>query len=72
MAWYAQTLNADFSNANRQPGWTAVFASEGTFFVVLVDYWAKGSVPEAALRKFTRSLSPKADAANIAQFPSLL
>ncbi|KAJ0416825.1 amino acid permease/ SLC12A domain-containing protein [Aspergillus carlsbadensis] len=30
-------------------GWTAVFASEGTFFVVLVDYWAKGSVPETAL-----------------------
>ncbi|KAL4926835.1 amino acid permease-domain-containing protein [Aspergillus undulatus] len=30
-------------------GWTAVFASEGTFFVVLVDYWAEGSAPEAAL-----------------------
>ncbi|KAL2852281.1 amino acid permease-domain-containing protein [Aspergillus pseudodeflectus] len=30
-------------------GWTAVFVSEGTFFVVLVDYWAKGSMPEAAL-----------------------
>ncbi|KAK2804521.1 hypothetical protein FQN50_006596 [Emmonsiellopsis sp. PD_5] len=28
-------------------GWTAVFASEATFFVVLVDYWAKGSVPTA-------------------------
>ncbi|KAL4920960.1 amino acid permease/ SLC12A domain-containing protein [Aspergillus aurantiobrunneus] len=30
-------------------GWTAVFASEGTFFVVLVNYWAEGTVPEAAL-----------------------
>ncbi|KAL4808841.1 amino acid permease/ SLC12A domain-containing protein [Aspergillus unguis] len=30
-------------------GWTAVFASEATFFVVLVNYWAEGSVPEAAL-----------------------
>ncbi|RDW72304.1 uncharacterized protein DSM5745_07476 [Aspergillus mulundensis] len=30
-------------------GWTAVFASEGTFFVVLVDYWAEGAVPEAAI-----------------------
>ncbi|KAL3468515.1 amino acid permease/ SLC12A domain-containing protein [Aspergillus heterothallicus] len=30
-------------------GWTAVFASEAKFFVVLVDYWAKGSISEAAL-----------------------
>ncbi|KAL4881049.1 amino acid permease/ SLC12A domain-containing protein [Aspergillus karnatakaensis] len=30
-------------------GWTAVFASEGTFFVVLVNYWAQDAVPEAAL-----------------------
>ncbi|KAL4751598.1 hypothetical protein BDW72DRAFT_212664 [Aspergillus terricola var. indicus] len=30
-------------------GWTAVFASEATFFVILVDYWAEGAVPEAAL-----------------------
>ncbi|KAL3436533.1 amino acid permease/ SLC12A domain-containing protein [Aspergillus tetrazonus] len=30
-------------------GWTAVFASEATFFVVLVDYWAEGVIPEAAL-----------------------
>lgn len=30
-------------------GWTAVFASEGTFFVVLVNYWAGGAVPEGAL-----------------------
>ncbi|KAI9373285.1 amino acid permease/ SLC12A domain-containing protein [Aspergillus egyptiacus] len=30
-------------------GWTAVFASEGTFFVVLINYWAKGAVPEPAL-----------------------
>ncbi|KAL4906687.1 hypothetical protein BDW74DRAFT_176996 [Aspergillus multicolor] len=30
-------------------GWTAVFASEGTFFVVLVDYWAEGTVPQAAI-----------------------
>ncbi|KAL4763865.1 amino acid permease-domain-containing protein [Aspergillus foveolatus] len=30
-------------------GWTAVFASEATFFVVLVDYWTKGVIPEAAL-----------------------
>ncbi|KAL3477798.1 amino acid permease/ SLC12A domain-containing protein [Aspergillus californicus] len=30
-------------------GWTAVFASEGTFFVVLVNYWAEYKVPEAAL-----------------------
>ncbi|KAL5343419.1 amino acid permease/ SLC12A domain-containing protein [Aspergillus crustosus] len=30
-------------------GWTTVFASEGTFFVVLVNYWSQGAVPEAAL-----------------------
>ncbi|KAF4339913.1 amino acid polyamine transporter I [Fusarium beomiforme] len=30
-------------------GWTAVFAAEAEFFVVLVDYWAKGAVPHAAL-----------------------
>ncbi|KAK2781676.1 hypothetical protein FQN53_000467 [Emmonsiellopsis sp. PD_33] len=29
-------------------GWTAVFASEAAFFVLLVDYWAQGSVPTAA------------------------
>jgi hypothetical protein len=29
---------------------TAVFASEATFFVVLVDYWAEGVIPEAAVR----------------------
>ncbi|KAL4775706.1 amino acid permease-domain-containing protein [Aspergillus nidulans var. acristatus] len=28
---------------------TAVFASEATFFVVLVDYWAEGVIPEAAV-----------------------
>ncbi|CAH0055331.1 unnamed protein product [Clonostachys solani] len=30
-------------------GWTSVFAAEAVFFVVLVDYWAKGVVPQAAL-----------------------
>ncbi|KAE8552195.1 hypothetical protein EYB25_006089 [Talaromyces marneffei] len=30
-------------------GWTAVVASEATFCVVLINYWAKDSVPEAAL-----------------------
>ncbi|KAL4893149.1 amino acid permease/ SLC12A domain-containing protein [Aspergillus ambiguus] len=30
-------------------GWTAVFASEATFFVILINYWAKEMVPEAAL-----------------------
>ncbi|KAL4942451.1 hypothetical protein BDV06DRAFT_211800 [Aspergillus oleicola] len=30
-------------------GWTAVFGSEATFFVVLVNYWAEDAVPEAAL-----------------------
>ncbi|KIW70758.1 hypothetical protein PV04_02999 [Phialophora macrospora] len=30
-------------------GWTAVFAAEATFFVVLVDFWAENRVPEAAL-----------------------
>ncbi|KAL4785927.1 amino acid permease/ SLC12A domain-containing protein [Aspergillus varians] len=30
-------------------GWTAVFASEATFFVLLINYWAEGTVPEAAL-----------------------
>ncbi|CAI7602363.1 unnamed protein product [Penicillium palitans] len=27
-------------------GWTAIIASEATFFSVIVNYWAKGSVPE--------------------------
>ncbi|KAH6993089.1 amino acid permease-domain-containing protein [Fusarium venenatum] len=30
-------------------GWTAVFAAEAAFFVVLVDYWAQGRVPQGAL-----------------------
>ncbi|GKU23004.1 unnamed protein product [Fusarium langsethiae] len=30
-------------------GWTAVFAAEAEFFVVLVDYWAQGRVPHGAL-----------------------
>ncbi|KAH8666070.1 amino acid permease-domain-containing protein [Ilyonectria robusta] len=30
-------------------GWIAVFAAEAEFFVVLVDYWAEGAVPQAAL-----------------------
>ncbi|CBF77165.1 hypothetical protein AN4604.2 [Aspergillus nidulans FGSC A4] len=30
-------------------GWTAVFASEATFFAFLVDYWTKDVIPEAAL-----------------------
>ncbi|OGE55958.1 hypothetical protein PENARI_c003G02349 [Penicillium arizonense] len=30
-------------------GWTSVFASEATFFVVLVNFWAEGAIPEAAL-----------------------
>lgn len=34
-------------------GWTSVFASEATFFVILVNYWAEGVVPDAALRKFS-------------------
>lgn len=32
-------------------GWTTVFASEGTFFVLLVNFWADGAIPEAALRE---------------------
>lgn len=34
-------------------GWTSVFASEATFFVILVNYWAGGTVPDAALRKYS-------------------
>ncbi|RAL17463.1 proline-specific permease [Aspergillus homomorphus CBS 101889] len=30
-------------------GWTSVFASEATFLVILVNYWAGGVVPEAVL-----------------------
>ncbi|UZP38450.1 hypothetical protein NXS19_006266 [Fusarium pseudograminearum] len=30
-------------------GWTAVFAAEAEFFVVLINYWAEGSVPHGAL-----------------------
>ncbi|PYH45987.1 proline-specific permease [Aspergillus saccharolyticus JOP 1030-1] len=30
-------------------GWTSVFASEATFLVILVNFWAGGAVPEAAL-----------------------
>ncbi|KAJ5304264.1 uncharacterized protein N7443_003924 [Penicillium atrosanguineum] len=30
-------------------GWTSVFASEATFFVVLVNYWSGDTIPEAAL-----------------------
>ncbi|KAL4872373.1 amino acid permease-domain-containing protein [Aspergillus spectabilis] len=30
-------------------GWNAVFASEGAFFVVLVNYWVESAVPEAVL-----------------------
>ncbi|EXJ91451.1 hypothetical protein A1O1_04563 [Capronia coronata CBS 617.96] len=30
-------------------GWTSVVASEAGFFVVLVNYWAEGVVPQAAL-----------------------
>ncbi|KAF9893669.1 hypothetical protein FE257_009837 [Aspergillus nanangensis] len=30
-------------------GWTSVFASEATFFVVLVNYWAQDTVPTAGL-----------------------
>lgn len=33
-------------------GWTSVFASEATFFVILVNFWAGGAVPDAALRKY--------------------
>jgi amino acid transporter len=28
-------------------GWTAVVASEATFFSIIVNYWAEGSVHEA-------------------------
>ena len=28
-------------------GWTAIVASEATFFSVLVDYWAEGQVNDA-------------------------
>lgn len=28
-----------------------MFASEGTFFVLLVNFWADGAIPEAALRE---------------------
>lgn len=28
-------------------GWTAIVAAEATFFAVVVNYWAQGSVPEA-------------------------
>nr|KAK5451050.1 hypothetical protein LTR18_001066 [Exophiala xenobiotica] len=34
-------------------GWTAVFAAEADFFVVLVDYWTAGVVPMAAWRSAT-------------------
>ncbi|KAF4961379.1 hypothetical protein FSARC_10195 [Fusarium sarcochroum] len=30
-------------------GWVATFAAEGVFFIVLVDFWAEGAVPNAAL-----------------------
>ncbi|KAI2831615.1 hypothetical protein CBS147320_5169 [Aspergillus niger] len=30
-------------------GWTSVFASEATFFVLLVGFWSSGAIPEAAL-----------------------
>lgn len=33
------------------PGWTSVFASEATFFVLLVGFWSSGAIPEAALRE---------------------
>ena len=33
-------------------GWTAVFAAEAEFFVILVDYWAADVVPEGALREY--------------------
>lgn len=38
-------------------GWTSVFASEGTFLVILVNFWAGGVVPEAALREFVLLLA---------------
>ncbi|KAJ5558726.1 Amino acid/polyamine transporter I [Penicillium sp. DV-2018c] len=31
-------------------GWTAVFGAEAVFFVILVNFWAEGAVPDAALR----------------------
>ncbi|KAF3402921.1 putative histidine permease [Talaromyces pinophilus] len=37
-------------------GWTSVFAAEATFSVVLINYWARDAVPEAALH-FCSSLS---------------
>ncbi|KAF4459808.1 Amino acid polyamine transporter I [Fusarium albosuccineum] len=30
-------------------GWVATFAAEGVFFIVLVNFWAEGAVPEGAL-----------------------
>ncbi|KAJ5561198.1 Amino acid/polyamine transporter I [Penicillium sp. DV-2018c] len=30
-------------------GWTAVFGAEAVFFVILVNFWAEGAVPDAAL-----------------------
>lgn len=31
-------------------GWTAIIASEATFFSVIINYWAKESVHEAVWR----------------------
>ncbi|KAL2849455.1 amino acid permease/ SLC12A domain-containing protein [Aspergillus pseudoustus] len=53
-------------------GWTAVFASEGTFFVVLVDYWADGSVPEVALCKFSIAVTLEAPLTLYSYFGSLV
>ncbi|KAJ5120417.1 Amino acid/polyamine transporter I [Penicillium bovifimosum] len=33
-------------------GWTAVFGAEAVFFVILVNFWAGGAVPDAALQSF--------------------
>ncbi|KAF9891224.1 hypothetical protein FE257_004788 [Aspergillus nanangensis] len=30
-------------------GWTATFAAEASFFVILIDFWAQGAIPQAAL-----------------------
>ena len=38
-------------------GWTALIASEATFFNVVVNYWANEKVPEAAWRMCRRYIS---------------
>ena len=36
-------------------GWTGILGSEAVFFCILVDFWAEGAVPQAALCKYFSS-----------------